>query len=81
MSEKSAILLEESLALPKNERAGLADALLSSLEPPADVDVEQAWKEEVKRRVQALDKGQAQVIPWDQVRDELWSGSGASRQR
>ncbi len=81
MSEKSVKLLEESLALPENERAGLADALLSSLEPPADADVEQAWKEEVERRIQALDKGEAQVIPWDQVRDELWSGLGANRQR
>ena len=81
MSEKSVKLLEESLALPAKERAGLADALLSSLEPPADVDVEQAWKEEVERRIQALDKGQAQVISWDQVRDELWSDLGASRQR
>ena len=81
MSERSAKLLEESLARPEKERAGLADALLSSLEPPADVDIEQAWKEEVERRIQALDEGKAQVVPWDQVRDELWSGLGASRQR
>ena len=81
MSEKSAKLLEESLALPEKERAGLVDALLSSLEPPADVDVEQAWREEVERRVHALENGTVDTVPWEQVRDELWSELGASRQR
>ena len=81
MSEKSAKLLEESLALPEEERAGLVAALLSSLEPPDDVDVEQAWREEVERRVHALDDGKVDTVPWEQVRDELWSDLGASRQR
>ena len=80
MSEKSQRLLEESLALPEKERAGLVDALLLSLEPPADVDIERSWREEVERRVRAMDAGEVDTIPWEQVRDELWSGLGASRQ-
>ena len=79
MADRSPKLLDECLALPEHERAGLADALLTSLEPPADANVEQSWKEEVERRVRALDAGELETVAWDSVRDELWSELGANR--
>ena len=80
LTASTLFFFSESLALPEKERVGLVDALLLSLEPPADVDVEKSWKEEVDRRIQALDAGKVDTIPWEQVRDELWSGLGARRQ-
>lgn len=47
-------------------------ALLTRLEPPVDeAEVEQAWQEEVERRITAVDSGQAELIPWEKVRSEL----------
>jgi len=50
----------------------MAAALLESLEPAVDEhEFEQAWREEVRRRIAAVDSGQAEFIPWDEVRDQL----------
>ena len=50
----------------------MAAALLESLEPPVDEhDIELAWREEVKRRVAEIDAGQAELIPWETVRNQL----------
>ena len=50
----------------------VAAALLESLEPEADEnEIELAWREEVRRRVESIDRGEVQLIPWENVRDEL----------
>jgi putative addiction module component (TIGR02574 family) len=60
------------LDLDESERAEMAAALLESLEPPGDEnEIGQAWREKVRRRVAAIDGGQAELIPWEEVRDQL----------
>lgn len=49
-------LLREALTLPDDERAEIAGALLESLEPAPEVDVEAAWRQEVAARVAALEE-------------------------
>jgi len=71
MNAKADAVLTLALDLPESERAELAAVLLESLEPPADVDVEHAWREEVARRVAAIDAGEVEMVPWDQVREQL----------
>ena len=71
MANRREALLEEALHLDESERAELAGALLQSLEPPADVQVEQAWREEVDRRLDDVQAGRAQFTPWEQVRERL----------
>lgn len=56
------------LALPPEDRAELAAALLDSLgpEPEADQDeVERAWGVELERRAAALDSGEDPGISWE----------------
>jgi putative addiction module component (TIGR02574 family) len=67
MSEPSR-LLEEALALPSSERARLAASLISSLDTEEDLNVEQAWRVEVNRRVAELDNGTAEAIDWEEAR-------------
>jgi len=58
--------------LPPEARAALADSLLESLnEEPADEAVEAAWSEEIKRRIQEIDSGKVQMIPFEEVRRRL----------
>lgn len=73
MSPKADELLEQALSLSESERAELAGLLLRSLEPPPEADVEEAWREEVRSRLAAIDSGEAEMIPWSVVRDGLFA--------
>jgi putative addiction module component (TIGR02574 family) len=79
MRKKAEALLQQALELGDTERAELAGVLLESLEPPADTDVEQAWRAEVAHRLQQIEAGKAEFVPWDQVRDRLLSRLNAHR--
>ena len=71
MSAKADAVLTLALDLSEEDRAEIAAAHFESLEPPAEPDVEQAWREEVARRVAAMDAGEAQTVPWPEVRERL----------
>jgi putative addiction module component (TIGR02574 family) len=65
-------LLKKALALPPEARAALATSLFESLdEEPADEGVEAAWSEEIKRRIEEIDSGKVQMIPYEEVRRRL----------
>jgi putative addiction module component (TIGR02574 family) len=53
MSPDVSDLLKRALALPVDESAALANTLLDSLETP-NQSVEEAWDEEVTRRIEDL---------------------------
>ena len=73
MTKKAETLLREALDLDEAERAELAGALLQSLEPPPDAGVDAAWRQEVQRRLRALDAGNAEFVPWEEVREQLFA--------
>lgn len=68
MTQGAAQLLQEALRLPENERGDLAAKLIESLDPTADGDVETAWSAEIQQRLQELQTGQVQPIPWPEAR-------------
>lgn len=53
-------LLEQALTIPPEERVGLAEALLASIDEEKE-DVKQAWQDEVKSRMQAVAEGHAKL--------------------
>lgn len=63
-------LIAEVLRLPPQERARVAEELLSSLEEPEDV-VEAAWAEELERRAHEVAEGKVQTIPWEIVQADI----------
>ncbi len=67
MSTAFAELKYRAAQLSENERAELALALIESLDGEADAGVEEAWRLEVKRRSDAIDRGEVQLIPGDEV--------------
>ncbi len=67
MSSKGQRLLEEALALPAQERTDLATTLLESL----DKGVEDAWSEEIKRRVEDVESGNVKTVPWSEARKRI----------
>lgn len=60
----------EALSLPVQERAQLAEQLLSSLDSLSETEIEQLWFQEAARRAAELDQGLVQRIPADVVRRE-----------
>jgi putative addiction module component (TIGR02574 family) len=70
MSPETSDLLKRALALSVEERAALANTLLDSLDT-ADGSVQEAWDEEVARRIKDLKAGKAVTVPWEQLRGEL----------
>ena len=70
MSSEASDLLRRALALSVEERAALANTLLDSLEATSD-SVQQAWDEEVARRIDDLNAGKAVTAPWEQLHREL----------
>ena len=48
-----------------------ADSLIESLDVEVDDKVEEAWREEIHRRLQQTDSGAIGTIPWDETRQKL----------
>ena len=61
-------LLKKALTLPANDRATLAGSLIDSLEDVDEAFAQNAWNDEIARRIEELDSGKAKTIPWDEVR-------------
>lgn len=64
----------EALQLPLGERGRLAGRLLESLEPALQDTPEnlaRAWDEEIARRIEDMDAGRTESIPYEQVRAEM----------
>lgn len=60
----------EALSLPVEQRAELAEQLLSSLDALSDSETEQLWFQEAARRAAAMDAGTSPRIPADTVARE-----------
>ncbi len=75
-------VLAAALRLPGHARAALAAELLQSLDQ-ADAegeDVEEAWTDEIKRRLDEVDAGTVTPIPWPEARRRLLAAAGGRGQ-
>ena len=72
MTPQVSEVLEKALTLSTQDRGLLIDRLIESLdEGPAEEGVEQAWAEEIKRRVDDIRSGKVKTIPGEEVLREL----------
>jgi len=67
MSNLFSELSQRARTLPPEERAQLAEDLLASLQEGADVVVEAAWDEEIRLRLDEVERGTAILIPAEEV--------------
>jgi putative addiction module component (TIGR02574 family) len=73
MSRSLNEVFQEAARLPERDRATLAGLLIETLDPVSESDVEAAWSEEIKRRIAEIDAGTVELIPWEDVRAELFA--------
>jgi len=67
MSPNAQRLLDEARQLPPDEREWLAEFLLIKEEKVSSAEVESAWGDEIKRRLDEIDSGAVKMIPGDEV--------------
>lgn len=61
---------EQALQLKPDEKRALIESLVISLDCDPDADpqeVARAWDEEIARRVEAMDRGEVEMIDGDEV--------------
>lgn len=73
MADRANDLEVRLLNLPADERARLAERLISSLDQETDPDAESLWIQEAERRLDELESGSVAGIPADQVFDKARS--------
>ena len=64
-------LLAQVLQLPRQDRARLAEELLSSLEEADDEEVAVAWAPELERRSREVAEGKVRTVAWSTTRTEI----------
>ena len=71
MKREATEILRDALDLPPEARAALAGSLICSLEESVDENAEQAWAEEIARRVAEIDSGNVDLVSWTEARRRL----------
>lgn len=71
MTKAAEALLADALRLDVKSRADLAAELLASLDGPDDPGAEQAWADEIQRRVQTLGTGAECIELWDDAKRRI----------
>jgi putative addiction module component (TIGR02574 family) len=69
-----------ALALPPEERAELAHALLVSLHQETDSGAEAEWVAELEHRAQAVADGTAKLVDWEEARERIAARLKARRE-
>lgn len=64
-------LLAAASKLPEDQRITLAHRLLTSTEPEATEEVEQAWDLEIRSRIASYDRGEGRSRPASEVLAQL----------
>lgn len=69
-------VFDEALSLPANDRLGLVEKLLRSLNLPTQGEIDSLWAKETERRVAEIDKGDVVLIPGEKVFEKIRQKSG-----
>ena len=72
MARSARELFEEAMRLDPEERATLMRLLIETLDSDAEEGVEDAWRVEIERRMAELDSGGVEMIPWEELRAQLY---------
>ena len=67
MTEGVQIVLADALRLGPEARA----ELVASLDGPADAGAEAAWNIEIERRIEAIESGEIELEPWEQLKRRI----------
>lgn len=64
-------IVAEARQLPREQAAELLDRLLADTVSAPDAEVEQAWKDEARRRIVEIESGAEPGVPGDEAMAQL----------
>jgi len=64
-------IIEEARRLPREQVADLVDRLTLELLQRIDPSLEDAWKQETRRRLTEIESGAVQGVPGDEVSERI----------
>jgi putative addiction module component (TIGR02574 family) len=67
MDTQAEQILQTALSLPADDRVEIAESLLVSIDEERAAEIEAAWADVIRRRIEEIDNGQAHMIPWDET--------------
>jgi putative addiction module component (TIGR02574 family) len=72
MNSRARKIIDDALALPKDELVGIVAELQQRVEATdSQQDIDAAWRDELARRVRSIKDGSAVLIDGDEVEREL----------
>jgi putative addiction module component (TIGR02574 family) len=60
-------VVDEALMLPADDRIGLVEKIIESLNLPTRSEIDKLWAEEAERRIEELDHGNVALIDGETV--------------
>ncbi|WP_437900778.1 addiction module protein [Sorangium sp. So ce124] len=73
MSLPAEELLDEAMKLPESERRVLALRLLESVGDESAEEVERAWVEEARERLDDIRAGRSKPVPWEEAGGRIFT--------
>ena len=70
MTAKTMEIMDVVASLPIDMKLELIDRLLESI-TPSRKDIDEAWSEEVERRIDEVESGKVKLIPLEEVRERM----------
>jgi putative addiction module component (TIGR02574 family) len=64
-------ILDAAKELSLDDRMDLVDGLIASASPEEQREIDRLWSEEIGRRIDALERGDATVVPLDEAIEQL----------
>lgn len=64
-------IVEAARQLPREQMVEVVDRLTLALGAEPDASIENAWKQETRRRLAELESGQVQAIPGEMVSERI----------
>ena len=71
MSPAAELLLDQAFALSSDERAWILLHLCDSVLQTDNSEMELAWKREIQKRIDQVERGEVEMIPWEEVKKKL----------
>jgi putative addiction module component (TIGR02574 family) len=67
----AAKVLKEALQMERDDRAMIAERLISSLDPEVEPEIERLWQLEIQKRLKDSRNNQVEFLSWDEVRRKI----------
>ncbi|MEM9457681.1 MAG: addiction module protein [Myxococcota bacterium] len=71
MTSAARKIFDDAMDLPQEDRRIVAEALLHSVTEVSDQEIHPAWRDEIIRRIEQVQRNEVQAEPWSEVRAQM----------